>query len=568
MMSTGDCAFCCAPFTSVIRQQVPCVSPQCETASNNDKNYCTECLRKYVLEYAHEEPHCPNCKTRFDLSYLENVLGSGFVNGNYAKKARDTALERQKAQLPGTQEDSRVLKNVAFLSDSLGDAICEMTEFQHRYKVLNAKLREIRSKLLEALREYKIDEQIRTTSEVIHVDFINEVVSSLDTNSSQLENVINECIKMCNSIGRGGSSAIESEPPTIVRPCSNGSCRGYLGKNFACLMCNAKYCRKCGCRSKEPHDCDPNEVESEKLKRSTTKTCPNPECGVISEKTEGCDQVWCWRCHKVWSWREHKLLNTTNIHAEDYHRWRNESLADIAPDQVFGDCDQGCALNRLGRVCRDRHGCDMDAHIYSWHIFLERIAGENVDEVDNQEVLFRKQKRLRIRYLNSALDGRQKILSKKFGTMSENDLGKYAYANELEHRNYKLTKELFATFVVMARDILYRHIEDCTSLANNLEQTEVEQWEACYKQTLTRLEAAVNYINARIFERTKAYSAHSFQFIISKEHQTGSIKYPRYETRVSKETLSLANAKKWYMTNVPQKKRQGTEFTLKKRKRD
>jgi hypothetical protein len=98
----------------------------------------------------------------------------------------------------------------------------------------------------------------------------------------------------------------------------------------------------------------------------------------------------------------------------------------------------------------------------------------------------------------------------------------------------------------------------------------MQEWKTSAKRALERLVDASDYINARIFERTKAYSARQFTFVLMREvttcHRWGTQR--RTETRADYFGLSLADATEWYDEHVPVEKRHGTEFALKRRNRE
>ena len=145
-------------------------------------------------------------------------------------------------------------------------------------------------------------------------------------------------------------------------------------------------------------------------------------------------------------------------------------------------------MGRLSKICAKKFHVDLDCTVFTWHTLAERIVGENADGGDMELELSETQRRLRICYLNTDIGNC--AMSSQFGTVSESHLGSRAYANELNFRTRKLTKELLETFASMVRDIIYRHIEDCTPIAERHSNTrsDLEEWKACSNGTLQRIQ--------------------------------------------------------------------------------
>jgi hypothetical protein len=107
----------------------------------------------------------------------------------------------------------------------------------------------------------------------------------------------------------GGIERVEpSGTTTTTRKCPMDDCRGFLGKNWKCGICETQICKECNESKGEEHVCDPNNVETMKLLKSDSKPCP--ACGTLITKIDGCDQMWCTQpnCHTAFSWRSGKKV--------------------------------------------------------------------------------------------------------------------------------------------------------------------------------------------------------------------------------------------------------------------
>ncbi len=89
-MST--CPVCCEN----IRYNVCCKS--CKF------NCCRVCVRTYICGQL-SEPHCMNCKEKWNLNFVEESIGSSFFKTDFKKAQANTYFEFEKTQLPLIQDN-------------------------------------------------------------------------------------------------------------------------------------------------------------------------------------------------------------------------------------------------------------------------------------------------------------------------------------------------------------------------------------------------------------------------------------------------------------------------------
>ena len=108
---------------------------------------------------------------------------------------------------------------------------------------------------------------------------------------------------------------------TFVRKCADPECRGFVTSKWNCGLCQKKTCMDCHeIKSDDEHCCDPNTVETVKLLKTDTKSCPGCQADIF--KIDGCDQMWCTQCQTAFSWRTGNI--ETKIHNPHYYDWRRK----------------------------------------------------------------------------------------------------------------------------------------------------------------------------------------------------------------------------------------------------
>jgi hypothetical protein len=93
------------------------------------------------------------------------------------------------------------------------------------------------------------------------------------------------------------SSDSKNNQRAFYKPCPKETCTSLLSTRYRCTdeNCDTYVCPNCdGIKDgfDDPqHTCNPNDVDSVKLKKRDCKRCPS--CQTETYKVDGCDQVWC-----------------------------------------------------------------------------------------------------------------------------------------------------------------------------------------------------------------------------------------------------------------------------------
>lgn len=230
-----------------------------------DFNSCRECTQKYITSTANDA-HCMSCKTVWSREFIVDSCTKKFCNTEYKEHRETILLEREKCLLPQTQE------------------------------------------LVVRKR------QENNLSDLIH-DTRKEIENLRDTQY----NLENQLIRLRNGYDIG----THTQKKTFVRKCPTENCKGFLGSDWKCDLCEVKVCSKCN----EPdtgddHECDPNNVETAKLLARDTKPCPS--CGTMIFKISGCNQMWCPECHTAFDWRS-GVIETGIVHNPHFYEFQRDT---------------------------------------------------------------------------------------------------------------------------------------------------------------------------------------------------------------------------------------------------
>jgi hypothetical protein len=102
--------------------------------------------------------------------------------------------------------------------------------------------------------------------------------------------------------------------------CPANKCKGFIeSTTWECGLCKASVCKKCHeCKTDEDHTCIEANVETAKLIKKDSKTCPG--CSTLIFKISGCNQMWCTQCHTTFLWTTGAIVQG-NIHNPHYYEW-------------------------------------------------------------------------------------------------------------------------------------------------------------------------------------------------------------------------------------------------------
>lgn len=346
----------------------------CVTCPKCEFQSCRSCCEKY-LTGSDEDANCMNCKTNWDYKTMSSLFTKTFIDKRYKKHYEQILYEREIALLPATQP--------------------------------------------------LVEEQIRKENIKKRIDIITENIQELKRKQSSL---IREYHKQP-----------ELQKQNFVKKCPNGECRGFLNNQWKCGLCYNWSCPEChevkGMNKNAEHTCKPENVETTKLLRRDTKSCP--KCTTLITKIEGCDQMFCTQCHTAFSWNTRRIEKGV-IHNPHYFEWRSQNgnqERNLLEIQCGREIDHDIVL-RLNTICNTNVFAIARNVIHIREVELPKYAVNNFD--DNSD--------LRIRYLRSQITEKvfKQTLQKRFkNTEKQAEIG-----------------SVLATYTHCVTDIIYRLIDE------------------------------------------------------------------------------------------------------------
>ena len=303
-----SCFVCTADFTA--GKGIVCSAIVVSTATACNFEACTGCIKKYLLDKSHQEPHCMNCKNVWDAGFMSTNFTKYFLMGEYRQKKELALFERDKTHLPMLQaEADRVLK-----SDF----------FQRKINKYFQQIQDNYSNEDQLVRDQRIIDRV-----------LREKIAYASRERNNLQTKI-----------------IVPEKRAVTMKCSmekNGEvCRGFLSEKYECGLCHTTICKDCHKQThigathigaadvEEKHVCDKDDVATVTELKKSTRPCPS--CNVPIFKTDGCDQMFCIQCHTAFSWNTGKVDSGVIHNPHYFQSLREGNIRDPRHRNHQGEC--------------------------------------------------------------------------------------------------------------------------------------------------------------------------------------------------------------------------------------
>ena len=368
---------------------------------------CKSCTKRFLLDTIN--PSCMNCKNLWNREVLCEKLGKTFVGKEYKQKRERDLFETEKALLPETQD---------------------IATRQKRIKEINREIIFMQNRLRELRNQKRILEAGETPTP---------------------------------------TPSTEKKGPVIKCPVE--TCRGFVNSSdHTCGICDTKICKDCReplSKTGEPsdHECDPNTIETVRLLKRDTKSCP--KCGVGIHKIEGCDQMYCTQCHTAFSWRTGEIVIGERIHNPHYYEYLRRTgavrreVGDIPCGGLPGDWQM--------RPFFSEHAI---MNVFRALVHIERVEFQvyRTDRIGNN-------RDLRIKYLNNEI--------------TEDQFKKTLQMREKHVEKKREILQVLNTCVVAGSDIMRRVVDKSTSP----------------KDALQELSGLVEFTNESMHKLSKLYNS-------------------------------------------------------------
>jgi hypothetical protein len=249
-----------------------------------------------------------SCRKVWPRSFLASNFTQKFMNKTYKQHRENVLLEREKALMPETQNFVELEIKIRKLTTRLiqtGQSLQRSRRELFRIKAMS-------------LNELEIDDEFLAGEKRILMQI--EPRHKCSVLKAELEQV-DEHIKFL-SLYRYGHRDATRFKRVFVRACPAVNCKGFLGTDWKCGICEQSTCKECHELSADDHTCDPNNIETARLLNRDSRPCPKCACMIF--KIDGCDQMWCTQCHTAFSWR-HGTIVTSIIHNPHYYDYLRTS---------------------------------------------------------------------------------------------------------------------------------------------------------------------------------------------------------------------------------------------------
>ena len=282
------CPVCIIDYNKTTCAQITCV---CDYSS------CKTCVRTYLLSTT-QEPHCMQCRIKWNYEFVKKNLGASFVNKELkehtAKTLLDKAISKREEKLPQAiihRDDQNDKKQIAELR-------IQVKEYQNKIEGI--------------------------------LDLIEDINNNIRTRHGDVRYYRNY------QRSRDMQHSPAPKKTKFIMSCQNPSCNGMIDEKYCCAICKHTTCSKCCEIALENHVCNPDTVETIKNIKKDSKPCP--KCGISISKIDGCNQMWCVECHTGFSWVTGEI--ETNIHNPHYFEYMRKN-GGMPPTPVGGGAAGG-----------------------------------------------------------------------------------------------------------------------------------------------------------------------------------------------------------------------------------
>ncbi len=226
-----------------------------------------------------------HCRVNYNDATLREMCTMTYIQQTYYKHRQEILINREKANLPGFQENAleekkkrEIKEKVNVLSNDIKDlheikALKDEKYMEIYYEIINNKSAENKEKLRPSLK--KIGDEVENIKTQIK-----------DRNTE----IMNLYMELHNNSLTSKEDKDAEEKKKFIRRCTRDGCQGFLSTAWKCGICEYYSCNKCfkvkGLKHDEPHECIKEDVETADLIKKDSKPCP--KCGEFITKASGC----------------------------------------------------------------------------------------------------------------------------------------------------------------------------------------------------------------------------------------------------------------------------------------
>lgn len=361
------CTVCASKYTPIIRKKVVC--------KFCSKDTCSKCIEQYLTS-RHEDAHCLHCRVNYNDTMLNEICTKTYLQQTYFRHRQEVLMNRERANLPGLQDEAIQLRNRRERNVKLQELYKEIREI----KAIKNRLSYEYAKLyVECNRNYR---ELKETGELQEVqNRLNAYQEERIQNHTLYRNKKDELRKLRWNLYRENRNNNDSDDDTeenkeeskeekrkFIRRCMRTGCQGFLSTAWKCGICEWYSCSKCFAVKGKDHDslheCKKEDIETAEMIKKDSKPCP--KCGEFINKSSGCSQMFCISCKTPWDWNTGKIVTHGALHNPHYYEWMNRNGGGMPrnpADVPCGGYPNIWELRRLNTVVPE----NIAALFYSFH---------------------------------------------------------------------------------------------------------------------------------------------------------------------------------------------------------
>ena len=294
---------------------------KCEGVSNNP--VCTQCATDWIL--GNNSCLIKNCKGILNSRNYCNICNKTYCKHCNLEKTKDHVclqINIEKTKKENIEKHKNCNFNCLYCKKYFSLNFCRTFMNKNQFK--------------EAIKIYSIiktNEQLANKPNYIEkakeLNFEKRKESMIKEIWTEIQELDKKRSELTDTIRQVHSQVYEKDKniKIFISHCPGNHCKGMLDKNHFCDICNKNYCKHCMKEKNSDHECNKDDLETIKLVKKGTKSCPN--CGAVSEKMSGCYMVWCFFCKSIWDWSRHEVINMSlddsRAHNPDLFRYLAEN---------------------------------------------------------------------------------------------------------------------------------------------------------------------------------------------------------------------------------------------------
>jgi hypothetical protein len=303
-----------------------------------------------------------SCKKPWEYEFFLKNMTQACVKRIMDHRA-DILLEREKAKMPDTQRYVSYVKELEKDKKFLKALYERFADID----ILAIQDQSLVEKLLTSMGKND-KSKVQVTDELEKLNNQTKKLTEKKMKMLEMVDFYRRKIFLWNDSLRMLEDKNEPEKPqlTVVRKCTEADCRGFVMSDWACGICDKKYCNKChetnetkieeGEAPKE-HKCNPDDIKTIDLIMKTTKPCPT--CATLIHKINGCSQMWCPSCKTAFNYNT-GTIDKGVIHNPHYFEWfrnnkENNGNIPVTQTNCNRDMNQRQFLTHANVAFRSNH---------------------------------------------------------------------------------------------------------------------------------------------------------------------------------------------------------------------